>query len=149
MKVILLKDVKKLGRKDEIVEVADGYGMNYLIPNGLAVAASTKSRKILKQEKREEEKNRQEEKKAAEEMKNQIEDLTLEFAVKTGENGRVFGSVSTKQIESRLKEKYDLDVDKRKFSPSKALNLLGLNTINVKLFDGVEAELKVRLVEED
>ena len=148
MKVILLKDVKKVGKKDEIVEVADGYGRNYLIPNQIAVAASTTGRKILTDEKKEVANERKKEKEDAIKNKEKIESLTLEFAVKTGDNGRVFGSVSTKQIESFLKKEHDIIVNRRKFKPSKALVNLGLNTIKITLYPKVVAELKVRLVEE-
>ena len=148
MKVILLKDVKKLGKKDQIVEVADGYGMNYLIPNKLAVVASHTGREILSEEKKEKAAERQKEKDKAIEDKKTLESLTLEFAVKTGDNGRVFGSVSTKQIEANLKKEHNIVVNRRKFKPSKALVVLGLHTFEVTLFPNVVAELKVRLVEE-
>lgn len=147
MKVILLKDVKKLGKKDEIIDVADGYARNYLIPNKIAVEASVTGRSILKSQKNEEAKKREEEKEEAIKVKEIIDNLTLEFPVKTGENGRVFGSVSTKQIEDTLKKEHDIIVDKRKFKPNKSLTNLGLNRIKITLFPKVVAELKVRLVE--
>ena len=147
MKVILLKDVKKVGKKDEIVEVADGYGRNFLIPNQLAVAASDTGRQILKEEKIEQAEERQKDKEEAIKFKEKIEGLTLEFAVKTGDKGRVFGSVSTKQIEGTLKNEHNIIVNRRKFKPSKALVNLGLNTIEVTLYPQVVAQLKVRLVE--
>lgn len=148
MKVILLKDVKKLGKKDEIIEVADGYARNYLIPNQLAVVASETGRKILSKEKQVQADDRQKEKEEAIKSKQALEALTLEFPVKTGDNGRVFGSISTKQIESYLKKEHNIVVNRRKFKPSKALVILGLHTIEVTLFPNVVAELKVRLVEE-
>ena len=147
MKVILSKDVKKLGKKDEIIDVADGYARNYLIPNKIAVEASVTGRSILKSQKNEEAKKREEEKEEAIKVKEIIDNLTLEFPVKTGENGRVFGSVSTKQIEDYLKKEHDIIVDKRKFKPNKSLTNLGLNRIKITLFPKVVAELKVRLVE--
>lgn len=147
MKVILLKDVKKVGKKDEIVEVADGYGRNFLIPNQLAVAASDTGRQILKEEKIEQAEERQKDKEEAIKFKEKIEGLTLEFGVKTGDKGRVFGSVSTKQIEGTLKNEHNIVVNRRKFKPSKALVNLGLNTIEVTLYPQVVAQLKVRLVE--
>ena len=149
MKVILLKDVKKVGKKDEILDVADGYARNFLIPNGLAVEASSTGRKILKGQKKEAEKEQEKLKEKAEALAKKLEDITLEFPVKTGEGGRVFGSVSTKQIEETLRKTYNIKVDKRKFKPNKSLNLLGMNHIEVTLFPGVIGEIKVRLVEEN
>lgn len=145
MKVILLKDVKKIGKKDEIVDVADGYARNYLIPNGLAVLASSKGREILKQEKTdrkiEHEKKREEAKKVAQ----KLEKIVLEFDVKAGEGGRVFGSVSTKQIEEKLKKQHKITVDKRKFKPSAPVNTLGFNKIEVTIYDDVTGTITVKL----
>ncbi|HLV50212.1 MAG TPA: 50S ribosomal protein L9 [Erysipelothrix sp.] len=145
MKVILLKDVKKIGKKDEIVDVADGYARNYLIPNGLAVLASSKGREILKQEKTdrkiEHERKRDEAKKLAE----KLEKIVLEFDVKAGEGGRVFGSVSTKQIEEKLKKQHKINVDKRKFKPSSPVNTLGFNKIEVTIYDDVTGTITVKL----
>ncbi|HEY4537625.1 MAG TPA: 50S ribosomal protein L9 [Erysipelothrix sp.] len=147
MKVILLKDVKKVGKKDEILDVADGYARNFLIPNGLAVEATSTGREILKGQKKEAAKEQERLKKEAQDLAKKLEAITLEFPVKTGEGGRVFGSVSTKQIEEELKKKHNIKVDKRKFKPNKALNLLGMNHIEVTLFPDVVGEIKVRLVE--
>lgn len=147
MKVILLKDVKKVGKKDEILEVADGYGRNYLIPNGLAVEASSTGRSILKGQKKEEAKEQAKLKAEAQKIADKLSEIVLEFPVKTGEGGRVFGSVSTKQIEEALKKQHNIEVDKRKFKPNKSLNLLGMNHIEVTLFPDVVGEIKVRLVE--
>jgi len=150
MKVILLKDVKKIGKKDEIVEVADGYANNFLIPRGLGVAASSQGKKILKEQKQAEAAEREKEKQKAIKVKEKLEDIVLEFPVKTGEGGRVFGSVSTKQVEQALMKKHKIKVDKRKFTPNKALNLLGLNRIEVDLFGKeVVGEIKVRLVDKE
>ena len=150
MKVILLKDVKKIGKKDEIVEVADGYANNFLIPRGLGVAASSQGKKILKEQKQAEAAEREKKKQKAIKVKEKLEDIVLEFPVKTGEGGRVFGSVSTKQVEQALMKKHKIKVDKRKFTPNKALNLLGLNRIEVDLFGKeVVGEIKVRLVDKE
>ncbi len=150
MKVILLKDVKNIGKKDEIVEVADGYASNFLIPRGFAVAASSQGKQILKDQKKAEAKKREKEKQKAIKVKEKLEDITLEFPVKTGEGGRVFGSVSTKQIEQALWKEHKIKVDKRKFNPNKALNLLGMNRINVDLFGKeVVGEIKVRLIDKE
>ena len=145
MKVILLKDVKKIGKKDEIVNVADGYARNFLLPNGLAVLASEKGREILssqKQDRKEEHERKREEAKV---VAKQLEKITLEFEVKASEDGRVSGSVSTKQVEEKLKKAHNITVDKRKFKPSSPINTLGFNKIEATIFDDVVGVITVKL----
>lgn len=149
MKVILLKDVKKIGKKDEIVNVADGYAQNYLIPNRLAVPASSRSKEILKKEEDHREEVHQENIKKAEAVAKELEDITLEFDIKTGKDGRVFGSVSTKQIEDALKNKHKIELDRRKFKPSKALNHIGVHRIEATIYDKVTGTVKVKLNAKD
>lgn len=148
MKVILLKDVKKLGKKDDIVEVADGYARNFLFPGKLAVAASGKSKEILSQQQEDRAITTAKEKAEAEVLASEIEKLVLEFKVKVGKDGRVFGSVSTKQIEDMLKKDYNISVDKRKFKPSGPVTNLGSTYINVTLFPEVIAKIHVKLNQE-
>ena len=124
MKVILLSDVKKLGKKGDIVEVSDGYGRNFLLNKNLAVMATKKSMEIL------DEQNLQHDL----EEKKQLAKITLEFHVKTGEGGRVFGSVSTKQIVAQLHEKYGIHVDKRKVIDNDAITSLGYTDVKVDLY---------------
>lgn len=147
MKVILLQDVKKIGKKDQIVNVADGYARNYLIPNKLAVLASGKGREILEDEKKdrqlEHEKNREE----AMELAKRLEKITLRFDVKTGKDGRVFGSVSTKQIEERMRREHNIKIDKRKFKSNHAITMLGYSTVEVLIYDDIYGAFKVILAE--
>ena len=121
MKVIFLKDVKKQGKKGEIKEVKDGYGMNFLIKNGYAVQATNTGVNRLK--------------------------MTLKIPVKTGEGDRVFGSVSTKQIVSELK-KQGIEIDKKGIIIDGSLTSLGVHKVKVELHKKVIAELKVQLVKE-
>lgn len=145
MKVILLKDVKKLGKKDEIIDVADGYARNYLFPNRLAVLASEKGREILAEEKLDRQKEHERKREEAKELAKALESLTLKFDVKTGKDGRVFGSVSTKQIEERLRKQHNINVDKRKFKPNSPLSMIGTNRVEIGLYDDVSGTLNVVL----
>lgn len=147
MKVILLQDVKKVGKKGEMVNVADGYGQNFLIKNKLAVMATDHSRDILK--KQEAQKAQEEKQKETEalKLKEQMADLTLEFKLSPGTNGRVYGAVSTKQIVEELKRKYDIEVDKRKFIHFNPIQALGYTNVQVELYKGVIAKFKVHTSE--
>ncbi len=145
MKVILLQDVKKIGKKDEIVEVSDGYARNYLIPNKLAVLASSKANQILKEEKQDRENVHLAKIDEAKETAKEINKIILDFDIKVGKDGRVFGSISTKQIENALLKKHDIKLDRRKFKPSGPVTSIGLNKIEVGIYDNVTATLTVRL----
>ena len=143
MKVILLKNVKKQGKKDDIIEVKDGYG-NYLINNKLAVLATKGSSKVLKfqQEKAALEENLLI--KDCEDIKKKLESMTLNFKVNTGKNGQVFGQISTKQISDELKKK-GFDIDKRKIKLDVPINTLGTTNVKILLHKKVEATLKIHL----
>ena len=126
MKVILLSDVKKVGKKGEIVEVSDGYGRNFLLNKKLAVLATKKSMEIL---------DEQNQKEAdAQALKQKLTKITLEFHVKTGEGGRVFGSVSTKQIVEQLQRVHAIKIEKRKFIDTDAITSLGYTDVKVDLY---------------
>ena len=145
MKVIFLKDVKKQGKKNEIKEVSDGYANNLLIKNGYAVKYTKSSSERLDEEflnnKKEEEKNT----KAANEIKNKIEKEEFVFKVQAGQDGRVFGSVSSKQICDELKSK-GYDVDKKMILINESLSSLGTFLVDVQLYKKVVAKIKVRLI---
>ena len=147
MKVILKQDVKKLGKKGDIVKVADGYGQNYLIKNNLAVIATETGKEIVAANKEEERLQDALNKKAAESLKETTEKITLDFKVKTGEGGRIFGGVSTKHIVEKLYKDYQIKIDKRKFIDAKPAQSLGITKYNVELYKGVIAVLRVHLVE--
>ena len=145
MKVMFLKDVKKQGKKNEIKEVSDGYANNFLIKNGYAVKYTKSSSERLDEEllnnKKEEEKNT----KAANEIKNKIEKEEFVFKVQAGQDGRVFGSVSSKQICDELKSK-GYDVDKKMILINESLSSLGTFLVDVQLYKKVVAKIKVRLI---
>ena len=129
MRVILLKDVKKQGKKDDIIEVKDGYG-TYLINNKLAVLETKGSSKVLNKQKEEAALEESLLLKECEDIKKKLEKTTLNFKVNTGKNGQVFGQISTKQISDELKKK-GFDIDKRKIKLDVPINTLG--TTNVKV----------------
>lgn len=146
MRVILLSDVPKLGKKGDIKDVADGYGRNFLIARGLAVVESEASKKILDKQNEEAAKLDAEKRNEAKELAKVLEEKTLVFKVKANE-GRVSGSISTKQIEEELK-KQGIIIDKRKIKDSEPLNALGTYDIRIELYKDVIGKIKVRLVEE-
>ena len=145
MKVILLKDVKKQGKKDDIIEVSDGYGMNYLIKNGLAVAATKTSTKILSNEL--DKRKLEEEKliKAMQEMRDKIIRENITFKVKTGAMDKVFGNVSSKQIAEEL-NKMGYKVDKKQIQIDSPLDTLGVHNVTIELNKKVRFNIRVNLV---
>ena len=145
MKVILLKDVKKQGKKDDIIEVSDGYGMNYLIKNGLAVAATKTSTKILSNEL---DKRKQEEEKLVKEMQEMRDKIIREnitFKVKTGAMDKVFGNVSSKQVAESL-NKMGYKVDKKQIQIDSPLDTLGVHNVTIELHKKVRFNIRVNLV---
>ena len=147
MKVILLSDVKKVGKKGEEKNVADGYAMNFLIAKGLAVKASNKSKEILQKEKDQEAKENAIKKEEATVIKNKLETFKLEFKVKSKE-GKVFNSISTKTICEEL-DKKGIHVDKRKILDSEPIKALGQTNVKIELYKGVIGIIQVVLKEED
>ena len=147
MKVILLNDVKKVGKKGEVKEVADGYAMNFLISRGLAVKASNKSEEILKKQKDQEAKDNEEKRKEAILIKNKLDTIKLEFIVKS-KDGKVFNSISTKTICEEL-DKKGIHIDKRKIIDSEPIKTLGYTNVKIELYKGVIGTIKVILKEED
>ena len=145
MKVILLADVKKVGKKGEIKEVSDGYGRNFLIARNLAVMASSDSLKVLDKEKEAEAQREAELKKEAEELAAKMENMTLEFKV-NAKNGVVFNSVSTKQIQDALR-KQGIVIDKRKIIDHEPITSLGYSRVKIELYKGVIGTIKVLLKE--
>lgn len=146
MKVIFIKDLKGQGKKGEIKVVKDGYGMNFLIKNGYAVAATEgnlKHQQTLDLKKQLEEKGL---KKEAEQLKEKIEKLTLEFKVKTGKMDKVFGTISSKQICNELKNK-KIEIDK-KMIKNNSISSLGMHNVEVELHKSVTAILKVNVKKE-
>lgn len=147
MLVILLKDVKNVGRKDQTVNVSDGYANNYLFKNKLAVPVSKKSVEILADQKEQARLLEEKKKEEAIKVKEQLKDITLEFSLSVGKDSRVFGSISTKQIADELKAKHNIDIDKRKFVGKTAVDSLGYHRLPIELYKGVVAEVTVHVLE--
>ena len=145
MKVILLKDVKGIGKKSEIVNVKDGYGANYLIPNRLAVMYSEKSQEILNQQKKAEADNIERLKAEAKETAKKLESIVLEFSAKGSGDGRMFGTVSTKQIETELREKHKIEIDKRKFVDKQLVDHFGYSKLTIELYKGITGVITQKL----
>lgn len=135
MKVILLSDVKKVGKKDDVVEVSDGYARNFLIKRKLAVAYTKGSSKILDEQLAIKKEHEAQLKKEAEELKKKLETMKLEFSLSAGKEGQVFGSISTKQIYQALQEK-GIEVDKRKIKLDVPVSSLGTTNVEVDLYKG-------------
>lgn len=134
MKVILLSDVKKVGKKGEIVEVSDGYGRNFLLNKKLAVLATKKSMEILDEQNLQHDLEEKQKEADAQALKQKLTKITLEFHIKTGEGGRVFGSVSTKQIVEQLQRVHAIKIEKRKFIDTDAITSFGYTDVKVDLY---------------
>ena len=143
MKVILLEDVKALGKKGQIVNVNDGYARNFILPKKLGLEANNKNLNDLKLKKANDEKIAQEQLEEAQELGKKIEAGKVELAIKVGEGGRTFGSVSTKEIAAAVKEQMGYDIDKKQIQLKEAIKTLGTHNVPVKLHTKVTAELKV------
>ncbi|WP_302168600.1 50S ribosomal protein L9 [[Ruminococcus] torques] len=148
MKVILLENVKSLGKKGEIVNVNDGYARNFILPKKLGVEATGKNLNDLKLQKNNEKKVAQENLDAAKELAAELSAGKVELAIKVGEGGRTFGSVSSKEIAVAVKDQMQLDVDKKKIQLKESIKSLGTHIVTVKLHPEVSAELKVVVKEE-
>ena len=148
MKVILTEDVKSLGKKGEIVEVSDGYARNFILKKKKGVEANSKNLNDLKLKKANEDKIAQEQYEAAVELGKKIEAGQIEVSIKTGEGGKAFGSIASKEIATEMKAQMGLDVDKKKVQLKDAIKTLGTHTVPVKLHPKVTVDLKVIVTEE-
>lgn len=147
MKVIFLKEVKGKGKKGEVKNVSDGYARNYLLKNKIAEEATPGNLKALEAQKRKEDQLEQAEKEEAMNLKDTLADLTLEMKAKSGEAGRLFGSITSKQISEALQKEYGYKIDKRKIELSEPIRALGYTTIPVKLHLEVSGSIKVHVTE--
>lgn len=143
MKVILKRDIKGVGQKGDIINASDGYARNYLLPRELAYEASEGNMKVLN-EKRESEKFRKDnESQNARELAKKLTGLSVNFDVKAGENGRLFGSITSKDIAEEIKKQHGFDVDKKKIVLNEPIKAAGVYNIEVKVYPEISARLKV------
>lgn len=147
MKVILTEDVKALGKAGEIVEVSDGYARNFILKKK-GVEANSKNLNDLKLKKANDDKLKEEQYEAAKELGGKIEAGKVEMSIKTGEGGKAFGSIASREIAAEVREQMGLEIDKKKIQLKESIKTLGTHTVPVKLHPKVTAELKVIVTEE-
>jgi large subunit ribosomal protein L9 len=145
MEVILLKDVKGTGKKGEVHNVSDGYARNFLLKNGLAKEATSGAKKELQAKEKAKKREEQEELEEAKKQKKLLEETPIEIKEKASEDGRLFGSITTKQIAEEVEKQLGIKVDKRKMNQKVAMRAVGTQTVEVKLHKKVTAELTVRV----
>lgn len=148
MKVILLDNIKGVGKKDEIINASDGYARNYLLPKKLAVEANSENLSKLNNKKEAANYRKDVEKQNAEELAKKIKGIMLKIKVKAGENGKIFGGVTSKEISENLKSQYNFIVDKKKIDLKETIKTLGEFNIDIKLYEGVVASLRVEVISE-
>ena len=148
MKVILLKDIKNVGRKDEIINANDGYARNFLLPKGFGIEATKDN--LLKLQAKNDSKAHKKELEIEENKKiaKKIEEITLELKVKAGENGKIFGGVTSKEISEGLKQKFNIEIDKKKIVLKETIKTIGRFPVDIKFGDGVNAKLTLNVIPE-
>lgn len=146
MKIILKADIKGVGKKDQIINASDGYARNFLFPKNLAVEANNENISKLKAQNDSKAYKKEQEKEEAKKLANKLAGIQLKVPVKSGENGKIFGGVSAKEIADLLKQNYNIEIDKKKIDMKETIKTLGLRTISIKLYDGVVGNLKVDVI---
>ena len=146
MKVILLDNIKGVGKKDEIINASDGYARNFLFPKKLAVEANNENMSKLNNKKEAANYKKDVEKQKAEDLSKKLKGIMLKIKVKSGENGKIFGGVTAKEISENLKEQYGFEIDKKKIELKDTIKTLGEFNVTVKLFEGVIANLRVEVI---
>ena len=146
MKVILLDNIKGVGKKDEVINASDGYARNFLFPKKLALEANKENLAKLQAKQSAKQFKKDTEKEEAKKMAEQLKNITLTIAVKAGENGKIFGGITAKEIAEDLKEKEKIEIDKKKIILEETIKTLGVTNVTIKLFEGVIGTLKVEVV---
>ena len=146
MKVILLADIKGVGKKDEVINASDGYARNFLFPKNLALEANKENMAKLKSKNDAKAYQKEMDIKAAKEVAEKINSITMKLEVKAGENGKIFGGVTAKEIAENLKKEYKIHIDKKKVLLSETIKTIGVHNIEIKLYEGIIAKLKLNVV---
>ena len=146
MKVILKADIKGVGKKDQVINASDGYARNFLFPKNLAVEANKENMSKLKAKQDSNAFKKSQEKEEAKKIAEKLSKIQLKIPVKAGENGKIFGGVSAKEIAELLKENYKIGIDKKKIELKETIKTLGMRTIQIKLYEGITGNLKIDVI---
>ena len=148
MKVILLEDIKGVGKKDQIINASDGYARNFLLPKKKAVEANSENLANLKARNDSKAYRKELDINNAKKIAEKIKNIMLDLPVKAGENGKIFGGVTSKEIAENLNKKYQIEIDKKKIILPETIKNIGSFLIEIKLYEGVSAKLRVNVVSE-
>ena len=148
MKVILKADIKGVGKKDEVINASDGYARNFLFPKNLAVEANKENMSKLKAKQDSVKFQKNLEKEEAMKIADKLSKILLKIKVKAGENGKIFGGVSAKEIAQELTKQYSIEVDKKKIDLKETIKTLGVHNVQIKLFEGVIGNLRIDVISE-
>ena len=146
MKVILLQDIKGVGKKDEVINASDGYARNFLFPKKMALEANSENMSKLKAKQDSNQYKKSVERDEALKIAEKLKEMNLKISVKVGENDKLFGSITSKEIAESLKSQYKIDIDKKKIDLKEPIKTLGTFSVSIKLFEGVIGTLKVQVV---
>ena len=146
MKVILTQDFKGVGKKDEIINANDGYARNFLLPRKMAVEANSQNMSLLQGRKDSANFKKEQEKENALMIQEKLSKIMLKVKVKAGGNGKIFGSITSKEIATELKNQYNLDIDKKKILLKDSIKELGVFNIDIKLYEGIIGKLKIDII---
>ncbi len=147
MKVILLQNIKGVGKKDQVINANDGYARNYLFPKKLAVEANVGNLTNLKSKQDSNQYRKDLQKEEAIKIADKLKGLTVQIKVKAGENGKIFGGVTSKEISENLKTQHGIEIEKKKIILTETIKTLGTVNVDIKLYEGVTAKLKVQVVD--
>ena len=146
MKVILKDNIKGVGKKNEVINASDGYARNFLFPKNLAVEATPENMQKLNSQNEAKQYRKDVEKEQATAIAKKLESITVEIKVQAGENGKIFGSVSSKEIAENLEKQYKISIDKKKIEIKEPIKVLGIRTVEARLFEGVIGKIKLNVI---